>query len=436
MPARTKQIDLDTATRIHLIGIGGIGMSALARFLTAEKKVVSGSDRILTPLTHALASEGIQVMGEQSPENISRELDLVIYSEAVPEDHPERVAATKARIPTVSYFTALGAAMNPYYLIAVAGTHGKTTTTAMLTDVFEAAGKDPTAIIGSLRASTKQNFRYGKSKYAIVEACEYRRDFLSLRPDVLVILNLEHEHPDYYADLADVQAAFRSLIEQVNEGGVVVTNPKDPNIAPILEDAPVRVVDYTEALDLSLPLRQPGLHNRYNAAAALSVATLEKLDRSDVRTTLSQFAGTWRRFEYKGECRGAAIFDDYAHHPTEIAATLAGARELYPRARLTIIFQPHTFSRTAALFGEFARALAQADRAYILPIYGAREINEQNISSRELAVRALEFNSEVSYVESFEAAQAELMPTLSGDDVVIVMGAGDVTDLASELTRT
>jgi UDP-N-acetylmuramate--alanine ligase len=335
----------------------------------------------------------------------------------------------------MNYFEALGQMVNPYYLIAVAGTHGKTTTTAMLIDVFEAAGKDPTGIVGSLRASTHSNYRPGKSKYAIVEACEYKQDFLSLKPDVLVITNVEHEHVDYYKDLAAVQAGFRALVSQVNEGGVVVTNPSDSTIAPIVADAPVAVIDYQAYFDLTLPMKQPGMHTRLNAAAALAVAKHEQLETEAARTALSNFAGTWRRFEFKGYCNGAPVYDDYGHHPTELMATMAGARELYPDRRLVVAFEPHTYSRTAALFEQFARAFAYADRVLLLPIYAAREENTWGVNSRELAVKALEFNQNVTAVQSMAEAEADLRASVKEADVVLIMGAGTITQLASDLTK-
>lgn len=429
-----SKVSLTEVSRIHFIGIGGIGMSALARFFLTEKKQVSGSDRALTPITEALQTEGVRIFTEQVPENISEDVDLVVYTEAMSKDHPEMVAASRLGIPMVNYFEALGLAMNPYYLIAIAGTHGKTTTTAMITDIFEAAGKDPTAIIGSLRSKTKSNFRAGKSKYAVVEACEYKRDFLHLKPDVLVITNIEFEHTDYYTDLADVQRAFRQLVEQINEGGVVIANLKDPHVAAVLEHAPVKVIDYMEFLDLSLPLKQPGIHNKQNAAAALAVADREKLDAEGARAAVVNFTGTWRRFEYKGTYNGAPVYDDYAHHPTEIKATLSGARELYPDKRIVAIFEPHTFSRTASLFEEFARAFGFADEVLLMPIYAAREENVSGVSSRELSVKALEFNENVLYVPGYDEALAMLRETTTEKDVVIVLGAGTITRLANELT--
>ncbi len=430
-----SSIDINTISRIHLIGIGGIGMSALARHFLTEKKKVSGSDRALTPLTKALDAEGVQVFGEQVAGNITKDIELVVYTEAMSPKHEEMKAAKKLGVPMMNYFEALGLAMNPYYLIAVAGTHGKTTTTAMLTDIFEAAGKDPTAVIGSLRAKTQNNYRAGKSKYAIVEACEYKRDFLSLKPDILIITNLEHEHVDYYKDIADVQSAFRTLAEQVNEGGVVIANPSDANVAPVLEGLSVPVESYINQLDLDLALKQPGFHNRLNAAAALAAASHEKLDIDEAKDALAHFAGTWRRFEYKGEVNGAPVYDDYAHHPTEIRATIGAARELYPERRLVIAFQPHTFTRTKTLFDEFAKAVGLADAVVFLPIYSAREANESGVSSRELSVKALEYSRDTKYMDSFEAAEKHFKKTLTDQDVLVVMGAGDITDLAGSLTK-
>lgn len=426
-------IQLNEINHIHFIGIGGIGMSALARHFKHEKKVVSGSDKSLSDITKKLIDEGVQVFAEQVASNISDSIDLIVYTEAMSSDHEEMVAAKKLGVPMVNYFEALGIAMNPYYLIAIAGTHGKTTTTAMTTEIFEVVEKDPTAVIGSLRAKTKNNYRAGKSKYAIVEACEYRRDFLFLKPDVLVITNLEHDHVDYYKDLKDVQKAFRELIEQVNEGGVVITDTKNPNIAPILKDAPVQVVDYTEYLDFGMELKLPGVHNRMNAAAAIAVAKYEKISVDEAKKALKDFSGTWRRFEFKGLCNGAVIYDDYAHHPTAIAVTLQAAHELYPDKRIIGVFEPHTYTRTAKLFKEFAKSFAGADEMLLVPIYAAREDNVSGVTSRELAVQAIQYAPNTRFVDSLELAAEELKAQITSNDVVIVMGAGTVTKLADML---
>lgn len=430
-----SQIDLNKVQNIHFIGIGGTGMSSLARHFLSEKKVVSGSDRELTDITKALASEGVTIKCPQAADNITDDIELVIYTEAMSADHPEMAAARALGTPMINYFDALGLAMNPYYLIAVAGTHGKTTTTAMLTDIFEVEDKDPTAVIGSLRAKTGSNYRAGKSKYAIVEACEYKRDFLSLRPEVLVITNIELEHVDYYKSLEDVQDAFKTLVSQVQDTGAVVCNTKDPAIMPVIAVAHVPVIDYMDVFDIGLPLKQPGIHNRMNAAAALAAATHEGIAETDATTTLQEFRGTWRRFEYKGEYNGAQIYDDYAHHPTEIKVTIAAARELYPEKKLITIFKPHTFTRTAALFDDFAKAFAGTDQALFLPIYGAREENTTGVSSRELAVKTLEYAPHTQYFETHDDVVEYVKHQADSETVVFVMGAGDVTLVATDLIK-
>jgi UDP-N-acetylmuramate--alanine ligase len=430
-----KKTDIDKIQKIHFIGIGGIGMSALARHFLSEKKAVSGSDRTLTPLTKTLASEGVQIFAEQSAENISSDVELVVYTEAMKEEHPEMKAARALKVPMVNYFEALGLAMNPYYLIAVAGTHGKTTVTAMLTDIFESADKDPTAIIGSLRAKTQSNYRAGKSKYALVEACEYKRDFLHLKPDILVITNLEYEHVDYYTSLEDVQDAFKTLVSQVNEGGVVITDTGNINITPVIEGAAAKVVNYHEFLELDLPLKQPGMHNRLNAAAATATAAQENISVEEADRALGDFTGTWRRFEYKGEVNGAPVYDDYAHHPTEIRAAIDGVKELYPGKQIILAFQPHTYSRTAALFGEFAKSVGQANEILILPVFAAREENQTGVSSRELAVKTLETNTNARYVESLEAAEAAIRKSADDQTIVMIVGAGNITELAESLIK-
>mgnify|MGYP005856077795 CR=1 FL=1 len=425
---------LNDFQHFHLVGIGGIGISGLARFLLNEKKTVTGTNDVPSPKT----LQDLEEMGVVIDYDTSElpEADIYVFSEAWRSINPEILKKAEATgKPVVNYFEALGMAANPYYLIAVAGTHGKTTTTAMLTDVFEKSGKDPTAIIGSLRSSTGSNYRAGKSKYAIVEACEFRRDFLHLKPDVLVLLNLEHEHVDYYQSLKSVQKAFAELIAKVNESGVVIADSKNPNLVPVLKDAPVSVVDYTEYLDIALPMKQPGMHNRQNAAAALAVADYEKLPKDTARQAISEFAGTWRRFEYKGEVNGAMVYDDYAHHPTEIKAALAGARELYPDRRILAIFQPHTYSRTKALFADFAKAFSDADEVIVAPIYAAREESDETVSVRELAVKMLEYTPRAQFIEKFADIVSTVKAKAGASDVVIVLGAGPITEVATKLTE-
>lgn len=409
-------------------------MSALARLFCHEKKVVSGSDRTVSDITRSLEKEGITFFPTQSKGNISTDLGLVVYTEAMPHDHEELVRARELGIPTMNYFDALGMVANEYFLIAVAGSHGKTTTTAMLIDIFEEAGLDPTAIVGSLRATTQSNYRAGRGKYFIVEACEYKRDFLSLTPDMLVITNVEYEHVDYYKNLGEVQQAFREFARQVREGGVVIVNFGGENIAPILESVTASVQDYGKYFDPLLKLKVPGVHNQLNAAAAYAVAAHEDIPPDVIERALAKFAGTWRRFEYKGELNGAPVYDDYGHHPTEIAATIRGARELYPERKLTLVFQSHTYSRTETLFENFVNALSLADRLIILPIYAAREENHSGISHTTLRDAVSEHGIPVLALETFDETIEELKRTTTNDDLVLVMGAGTITEVASQLT--
>ena len=430
-------MELSKVQRIYFIGIGGIGMSALARFFVHEGKTVTGSDRTASVVTDGLVALGVALQFEQVAANITPNIDMVVYTEAMAQDHPEMVAARALGVTMMNYFDALGMVANEYYLIAVAGTHGKTTTTAMLTDILEEAGLDPTAIIGSLRSKTGSNFRPGKSKYAVVEACEYRRDFMSLQPDVLVITNIEYEHVDYYKDLADVQSAFRELALQVREGGAIITAATDPAIIPIIAGLQTTVIDYTKSLDLTIKLRQPGLHTRLDAAAASAVGQFLGVEKEVINAALENFAGTWRRFEYKGEVSGTHVYDDYGHHPTELRVTMAGARELYPNRKLIVVSQTHTYSRTMELFDDFVAAYAAADQVYLLPIYAAREENLSGVTSEQLAAAITATGTPTEVMQTGVMIAETIRETLDSSDpaVVLVIGAGDVTTIANLLTR-
>lgn len=419
--------------RAHFIGIGGIGMSGLARLFVHEGILTSGTNDNPSPQTlDALRDMGVSISLDTT---LLPEADVYIYSEAWHHMNPELLEkAFDSGIPTMNYFEALGMVANEYYLIAVAGSHGKTTTTAMLIDILEEAELDPSAIVGSLRAKTHSNYRAGKSKYFIAEACEYRRDFLSLTPDILVITNLEHEHVDYYKDLGEVQKAFNEFAKQVREGGTVIVNFGDKNIASILGGVTAHVVDYGKYFDPAQELLLPGMHNQMNAAAAKAVAATIGIPGEVSQKALAGFKGTWRRFEHKGTLNGAPVYDDYGHHPTEMKATIQGTRELYPDKNVVLVFQSHTYSRTHELFNDFVDAIASADRAVILPIYGAREENVFDVSNTKLAAAAQGKNAQVQAIGTFDEAVAELKVSVSENDVVVVMGAGDVTKVAAALT--
>jgi UDP-N-acetylmuramate--alanine ligase len=430
---------MEIIKHIHFIGIGGIGMSALARLFLHDGKTVSGSDRALSAITQALVAEGVQFFPTQEASNIEgrQDLDLIVYTEAMAHDHPEMVAAQALGVRMVNYFEALGMVANEYYLIAVAGSHGKSTTTSMVADVLEEAGLDPTVIVGTLRSKNQSNYRAGKSKYAVVEACEYKRDFLHLQPDVLVITNIDYEHVDYYKDLSDVQSAFATLAQAVPEGGAIIANTTDPNISPVLQGVSAKIIDYRPLIDVTIKLRQPGMHNRMNAAAARGVGEFLQIEPTVITEALENFAGTWRRFEYKGDVRNTPVYDDYAHHPTEVRASLAGARELYPDRKLIVITQTHTYSRTAELFDDFVEAYVKADQVYLLPIYAAREENVSGVSSEQLAVAISEKGTSAVVMQTPAGIAQTVRESLNESEpaVIVIMGAGDVTQVASELTK-
>src|SRR6185437_14948190 len=302
--------------KAYFIGIGGIGMSALAQYMKDRGTDVSGSDREASPVTELLGSKGVPVIIGQKAENVPQNADLVVYSEAVWEDNPERERAKELGARQISYFEALGEATEGKRAIAVAGTHGKTTTTGMIAKILADAGAKPYAIVGSIVQDFGSNYLKGDSDIFVVEACEYKRDFLSLAPHVLVITNIEWDHTDYYKDLADLQSAFRTLMEKVPADGAIVTDAKHPNIAPILQGFQTRTIDHT--VESAYDLRLPGEFNRNNARAAAAAARflLPDIAEDSIATSLSHFHGTWRRFEYKGKTKkGADVYDDYAHHP-------------------------------------------------------------------------------------------------------------------------
>ena len=310
------EFNLQAAQRIHIIGPGGIGISALARLLVAQGKTVSGTeDNESKETLDPLRALGVTISLDLDPKKLPA-ADCYLYSDAWLTKHPEVLKEARTRgMPVLSYFEALGQIANNYYLIAVSGAHGKTTTTAMLIDVLEAGGLDPTAVVGSLRAKTKSNFREGNGKYFVVEADEYMRHFLNFTPAILLINNIDADHLDYYKDLADIQSAFKELVQKIPKGGFVVCNPGDPKVAPVLEGVVATVVDYTKYFDPQLPLKVLPLH-RINAAGVLAIADKLGIASDVAKAALAEFSGTWRRFEYKGTtAKGALVYDDYAHHP-------------------------------------------------------------------------------------------------------------------------
>ncbi len=428
-------MNFDSIKKIHFIGIGGIGISALARLMLFDKKEVSGTNNHESRETlDPLRAQGVSISLDTDP-NVLPEADCYIYSDAWIENFPAVVRAARATgKPTLSYFEALGAIANQYYLIAVAGTHGKTTTTAMIIDVLEEAGLDPTAVVGSLRAKTGSNFRAGKNKYFVVEADEYMRHFLNFSPDILVILNIEADHLDYYADLEAIQSAFHALARQVRDGGFVVCDTASPALAPVLRNLSVQVIDYSRFFNPLLPLLVIGMHNFQNAAAALAVAHILRIEKNSAQKALSEFTGTWRRFEYKGVMPGGAIlYDDYGHHPTEVRVTVRAAREKFRDKHIIVVFHPHLYSRTKLLFDDFKKAFQDADEVVLAPIFAAREKDDGTISHTMLAEAIEAEGVSARALDTFEDIAMYLKKQDREGAVIITMGAGDIYKIGTEL---
>jgi len=427
--------DLEKIKKVYFIGIGGIGISALARMMLAEGKEVSGTNDQKSPDTLGmLEKQGVPIYFDRDISHIAPDTDLIIYSTAWDQNEGAFMEqAHELGIPILTYAQALGFISKGKYTVAVSGTHGKTTTTAMIAGTLIDAKKDPTVIVGSLMAKVKSNFVKGESGLFVVEACEYKRSFLNFSPSILVITNIEEDHLDYYKDLEDIQNAFAELAMKVPKEGFIVCNPGDPNVKPVLENTKATIVDYTrEDLDVDLPVL--GEYNRQNARAALAVVKALGVPSASAQQSLSQFSGTWRRQEFKGETKsGVKIYDDYAHHPTEIQKTLAGFRERYKDETIVVVFQPHLYSRTKFLLKDFAKSFNDVDEVVVADIYAAREVDDGSITEEMVVGQIKKYNKNVQYIGDFKATESYLKKELKKDDILITMGAGNVHEIGEDL---
>ncbi|HEC32967.1 MAG TPA: hypothetical protein ENI63_01755 [Candidatus Kaiserbacteria bacterium] len=424
-------------SKIHMVGIGGIGMSALAQFFLHKGKSITGSDRGEFPTTKLLKEKGIPVVigdGE-----IPEGTEILIYSDAYREDNKERIKARSLGIPECSYFEALGEISKNYFTITVSGTHGKTTTTGMLGKILVDSGFSPTIIVGSILKDFDSNFVAGED-ILVVEGCEYMDNLLNLDTDMLVITNIELDHPDYFDNLEHVQRTFRKAVEQLPKDGKVVVNLGEENIKSVIEGiSENRIIDYsqTEIVDLLLI----GDFNKENAKAAKTAALAYKHSPEGIEEridmSLSLFKGTWRRFEYIGKTKnGAVVYDDYAHHPTEIKVTLNATREKFPDKKITIVFYPHLHSRTKAFFNEFRDELSKADNIIVAPIYKARKEDTNGVSSELLVEKIKEKNKQVFYFEDTDKIIEHLDRNTSEGDIIITMGAGDNYKIGGKIICT
>ncbi len=458
-------------TRVHFIGIGGSGLSAIARLLKESGYTVTGSDRSLSQFAVDLQNDGVEIYIGHHPRNIAG-AEMVIRSSAIADDNPEVDAAIRSGIPVYKRSDFLGQLMAKKTGIAVAGTHGKTTTTAMIAWMLYALGRDPSFIVGGTLNNLKVNAHAGKGDLFVIEADEYDRMFLGLKPRIEVVTNLEHDHPDCYPKFEDMFSAFKSFVELLPSDGTFIACSDDEGAVTLLSHARrkgLNVISYSlqsemtinspqwiqartlkpnlrggydfsamtnvgagAASMLQVSLQVPGEHNVRNALATLAVAASLGISLQRAAKALSDFTGTGRRFEIRGERKGVTVIDDYAHHPTEIRATLAGAKARYPGRRIWAVWQPHTYSRTQILFFEFSRAFGDANEVLVTEIYASRE-PKQDFSSAEV-VSAMPHSS-ARYSGSLEETTKYLLKNLRSGDVLIVLSAGDANQISADVLK-
>ena len=456
------KINFEKPVHVHFIGIGGISMSGLAEILLKEGFIISGSDNKESALTDHLEKLGAKVFYGQKASNIISGIDVVVYTAAIHPDNEEFAEAVKQNLPMLTRAELLGQLMTNYDVpIAISGTHGKTTTTSMLSHILLAGELDPTISVGGILKAIGGNIRVGNSEYFVTEACEYTNSFLHFFPKIGVILNIDEDHLDFFKDLADIRNSFHLFAKLLPENGTLVINGDIDKIEEITSDLSCRVITFGKeaSLDYSaanityneqgnasfdvvkngqnvahLVLAVGGEHNVYNALAAIAVADILGVPAETIQTGLASFHGTDRRFEYKGTIDDVTIVDDYAHHPTEIKATLKAAKH-YPHRKLWCVFQPHTYTRTKAFFQEFAEALSHADHVILADIYAARETDTLGVSSEALSDAIRSLGTDSHYFPSFAEIETFLKENWNAGDLVLTMGAGDVVKIGEDLLK-
>ena len=453
-------IDFQKPLSVHFIGIGGISMSGLAEILLEEGFTVSGSDAKESPLTRTLEEKGATVYYGQRASNIKDSVQVVVYTAAIHPDNPEYAAAAGKGLPMLTRAQLLGQIMRNYDTpVAVSGTHGKTTTTSMISHILLKGECDPTISVGGILPAIGGNIRVGQSETFLTEACEYTNSFLSFFPKISVILNMDADHLDFFKDIDDIRHSFRKFAELLPADGALVINADTPEYQTITEGLPCKVITYSLEHDAdytadniiydefghasfrvlhngqeigTCSLKVPGIHNVSNALASVAVGQLLNLSDEVIFGGLSEFTGTDRRFQYKGQIAGVTIIDDYAHHPTEIEATLHAAAN-YPHKKIWCVFQPHTYTRTKALMPEFAKALTLADHVVLADIYAARETDNLGISSADLRKQIQELGTPCEYFPTFDEIENFLLENCTQGDLLITMGAGDVVNIGEQL---
>ena len=448
---------------IFFIGVGGISMSGLAKICLNKGYKVSGSDSSNSPILDTLKEQGANIYVGHKKEHITDDVDMVVYTAAVKNDNEELVEAKEKNKLIINRAAFLGQIMREYEnSIAVAGTHGKTTTTSMLSAIFDYSNLDPTILVGGNLSLIGGNVKIGNSQYFITEACEYVDSFLNFNPKISIVLNIEADHLDYFSGLDEIKASFNKFGKLLPEDGYFIINGDDPNTEDALYDIKATVLKYGQnegnniiiknvefnelghggfqleynGVDLgNFQLSVPGIHNVYNATSAIIAAYVSGIDLNLIRNNISLYKGVGRRFEYKGKFNDSIIIDDYAHHPTELKATLAAARKTC-KGNLWCIFQPHTYTRTKSLLNEFSEAFYSADKVIITDIYAAREKDPGDIHSKDLADKLYQNNIDVMYMETFEEIASFLCENIKENDLVITAGAGPIYKVAEMVVQT
>lgn len=456
-----KEIDFKNAEKkIFFCGIGGISMSGLAEILHYKGFKVCGSDMKPSEITDHLESLGIDIFIGQNAKNITNDIDLFVYTAAIKNDNPEMLEVINKNIPHMDRSKFLGLLMKNYkYVTAISGTHGKTTTTSMISHILLEADKDPTICVGGILDAIKGNVRIGKSQYFIAEACEYCDSFLHFFPYIGIILNIEADHLDYFKNINQIRNSFSKFAQLIPNDGSLIINSDIDNFEDIVSNLRCNIITFGinnnaiwTAKNISynnkalatfdiyyknnyvnkIHLNVPGSHNVYNALAACAAAYAQNIEIEDIINGLYAFCGTHRRFEYKGEINGITIIDDYAHHPTEIKATLKVAKE-YKHKNLWCVFQPHTYSRTKALLDDFAISFDVVDKIIITDIFAAREKNNLGISSLDLVKKIEQRGKDVIYMSNFYDIENYILNNANENDLLITMGAGNVDVIANDL---
>lgn len=424
---------------IHFIGIGGIGVSALAKYYLNQGHQASGSDLVSSEITDELKSLGVKIaIGEHTKSNLPKTAKRVIYTAAVPLRNPELQEAKNKKIKIQTYPEAVGELTKKYETITISGAHGKSTTTALVALILEEGFYDPTVIIGTkLKEFGNSNFRRGHSKYLVLEADEWNKSFLNYSPKIAVVTNIDAEHLDTYKTVEAVEKTFEEYLAKIPRDGAIVANADDPRLKKVAEKFGKKVHWYSrdsrETVLVRKLLKIPGEHNVSNALAALSAARIMGVHEPNILRAISSFSGCWRRFEFKGILNGAFIFSDYGHHPREIEATINAARARFPYRRVWCVYQPHQYQRLAYLWDDFVTAFDRADRVCLLPVYdvAGRETKyaSKTVNSLKLAQELMLRGKNACHVTSFKKTKEFMAMHSRYGDVIIIMGAGDIYNL-------